>query len=97
MLNSGLRLVTGCAHDYDGSRQLPCCQMMQDHGLCAIYSQTLCGCGCVLDSSSTYCQLLLVCLNYFTMLEYVKESLSHLLCDLVLMIPIKSIIINILY
>ena len=31
------------------------------------------------------------------MLEYVKESLSHLLCDLVLMIPIKSIIINILY
>ena len=26
------------------------------------------------------------------MLEYVKESLSHLLCDLVLMIPIKSII-----
>ena len=34
--------------------------------------------------------------HIFTMLEYVRESLSHFLCDLVLMIPIKSIIIIII-
>ena len=59
-------------------------------GVCAIYSQIQTKTGCVLlkfNYANCY-----KCVSIFTMLENEKESLSHFLCELVLMFPIKFII-----
>ena len=64
-------------------------------GVCAIYSQPKAS--DLFRSGSTIANCFISVSTIFTMLENEEESLSHVLCELVLIFPIKFIIILLVF